>query len=191
MAKRAKPDDLSTWGLHCKRENQDIDFKLLDKQASVSKDKFDLAEKQFNLDEKRFALAKEVHQLNKAQQNLANDELKIANDKLKLALDKWKTGLYAKEKALDDKDKTLDEKEKFLDHSEELLRESKYVCGVCLEPVPSGALRALDPCGHCFCATCVLAHGIVPTNEADPMHEYEGTCPTCRGQIQHLLTLFL
>jgi hypothetical protein len=198
MTKRAKPDEYPAWDLHFKKENQKLEFELLDKQASVAKNKIDLDEKQLVLDERRFALDKHVHQLNLAQQDLANDECKIANEKLKLANDKLRLALYAKEtalknkeKALENLEKTLDEKEKVLDDSEELLRESKYVCSVCLQTVPGGALRALDPCGHCFCTTCVHSQGIIVPVLGDPIAPYEGTCPTCRAQVDTVLTLFL
>jgi hypothetical protein len=191
MTKRAKPDDHTAWGVHLKRENQKIEFELFDKQASVGKNKFDLDEKQLLLDERRFAVDKHVHQLNLDQQDLTNDEYKLVNDKLKLVNDKLRLTLYAQEKALENKEKALDEKEKVLDHSEELLRESKYVCSVCLQPVPGGALRALDPCVHCFCTTCVHSQVIIVTVLGDPIAPYEGTCPTCRGQVDTVLTLFL
>jgi len=191
MTKRGKPDEYPAWDLHFKKENQKLEFELLDKQASVAQHKFNLDEKQLVLDERRFALDKHVHQLNLAQQDLANDEYKLANDKLRLALYAKEKALENKEKALENKERALDEKEKVLDDSEELLRESKYVCSVCLQPVPGGALRALDPCGHCFCTTCVHSQGIIVPVLGDPIAPYEGTCPTCRAQVDTVLTLFL
>jgi len=71
-----------------------------------------------------------------------------------------------------------------------VLRESKYVCTICLNPVADGALRAFSPCGHCFCAACVNAHGVVLTSTT-PFETYEGQCPMCRAEVDDVLTLYL
>jgi hypothetical protein len=69
----------------------------------------------------------------------------------------------------------LNQREALLDEKEEILRHSRHVCSICLEPAAEGTMRALDPCGHCFCATCVVVWGVVLTDEIHVgTHTYVG-----------------
>jgi hypothetical protein len=149
---------------------------MFDKQTSVAQDKFDLDEKQLKLDEKRFTLAKEVHQHNLARRFdvLTTDKLRVQKfeqdflefrkssreyvdllDTYKIVLDESQTLITEKE---DTNNTRLNKKQTLLAEKEALLKESKYVCNIYLDPVPS-ELRALDPYGHYFCVTCILAFG--------------------------------
>jgi len=81
----------------------------------------------------------------------------------------------------------LDQRAALLDEKEEILRCTTYVCSICTLACAEGTVRALDPCGHCLCAACVVACGIVLDV---PSQSYLGACPTCRREADNVLRIF-
>ena len=178
--------------LFAKRQHVLLDTSLLDQTARIGCYKRCTDEKQLDLDRRRHAFDKEVLSDNLAQKNLALKQSQAALDNLNaLYLEREKTQREVTLLLAEDR-RLLNQREALLDEKEEILRHSKYTCTVCLEPADEGAMRAFDPCGHCFCATCVDTVGVVLTDEAHPgTHTYVGTCPTCRSDVDDVLRIFL
>lgn len=195
MAKRPKHGDDDALDLHVTRQKQTLDLELLDKQLATAQFRVSLDERQLKLDERRLALDKEVHEFNCKKRQDEYRELETSQRALSTLLNDRQTLLDDKETLLrefeDTSCKRLDDRDALLTKSEEVLRNSKYVCTICLNPVADGSLRALSPCGHCFCITCVTSHGITCINP-DLFHpQYEGACPRCRCHVGDMTTLYL
>ena len=187
---KRKRDELK-FELFAKRQHVLLDHSLLDENARIGCYKRHTGEKQLDLDRRRHAFELQVHSDNLVHQTRALEQAQAAVDNLNtLYLEREKmqrevTLLLATDRKL------LNEREALLDQKEQILRTSNHVCSVCLEPAAPGTLRALEPCGHCFCATCVAASGVVLSDPDHPdTHTYVGACPTCRTDVAGLLRIF-
>ena len=180
--------------LFTKRQHVLVEHSLLDETARIGRYKRHIGEKQLDLDRRRHAFDKQVHSDNLVHQTRALEQAQAAVDNLNvLYVERQKmqsevTLLLAEDRKL------LNEREALLDKKEDILRHSKLVCSVCLEPAAEGTLRALDPCGHCFCAACVATCGVVRVdinnNTNVPTYTYVGACPTCRTDVADVLRIF-
>jgi hypothetical protein len=167
----ADEHDQKNHDFHMKRKRDELQFDLhLQEQTVLTR--FALLDKQTSIG---------LHKLYIDEKKLALDEKKLAFDVKKLALDEQQL-------EFDCAKKSYLESEAALIAKEEILRHSKYVCSICLDAVSNGNLCTLNPCGHCFCKTCIREQGIVLV---DPTEPYHGHCPTCRGQVDTLLNVFL
>jgi hypothetical protein len=177
--------------LFTKRQHVLVEHSLLDETARIGRYKRHIGEKQLDLDRRRHAFDKQVHSDNLVHQTRALEQAQAAVDNLNdLYLEREKIQLEVK--LLLAQDRTLlNQREALLDEKEEILRHSRHVCSICLEPAAEGTMRALDPCGHCFCATCVAAWGVVLTDEIHvDTHTYVGACPTYRTDVADVLRIF-
>jgi hypothetical protein len=188
---KRKRDELK-FELYAKRQHVLLASSLVDENTRIACYQRHTGEKQLDLDRRRHAFDKEVHSDNLVQQTRALEQAQAAVDNLNaLYLEREKTQREVTLLLAEDR-RLLNQREALLDEKEEILRHSKYTCTVCLEPADEGAMRAFDPCGHCFCATCVDTVGVVLTDEAHPgTHTYVGTCPTCRSDVDDVLRIFL
>ena len=50
-----------------------------------------------------------------------------------------------------------------------------FVCGICLEEMPSDSVARPDPCGHAFCRECLREHVFARLDE----RRFPIPCPTC------------
>ena len=188
---KRKRDELK-FELYAKRQHVLLASSLVDENTRIACFQRHTGEKQLDLDRRRHAFDKEVHSDNLVQQTRALEQAHAAVDNLNaLYLEREKTQREVTLLLAADRD-LLNKREFLLDEKEDILRHSKYTCSLCLEPADGGTLRAFDPCGHCFCATCVDTVGVVLTDEAHPgTHTYVGTCPTCRSDVDDVLHIFL
>ena len=192
---KRKRDELK-FELFAKRQHVIVEHSLLDEAARIGCYKRHTGEKQLDLDRRRHAFDMQVHADKLVHETRALEHAQAAVDNLNvLYIERQKmqtevTLLLAQDRKL------LNEREALLDQKEDILRHSKLVCSVCLEPAAEGTLRALDPCGHCFCAACVAACGVVLTvavinsNTIVPTYTYVGACPTCRTDVADVLRIF-
>ena len=187
---KRKRDELK-FELFAKRQHVIVEHSLLDEIARIGCYKRHSGEKQLDLDRRRHAFDMQVHTDNLVHQTRALDQTQAVVDSLNvLYLERQKTQSEVTLVLAQDRT-VLNQREALLDQKEEILRNSRYVCSVCLEPVDDGTLRALDPCGHCFCAACVAASGVVLTDDIHVgTHTYVGACPTCRTDVDDVLRIF-
>ena len=177
--------------LFAKRQHVLLDHSLFDQNTRISCYKRCTGEKQLDLDRRRHTFDKEVHSDNLTQKNLALKQSQAALDNLNaLYIEREKTQREVTQLLAEDRN-LLNQHEALLDEKEQILRLSKYVCSFCLETVDEGTVRALDPCGHCFCANCVAAVGVVLTDEIHVgTHTYVGACSKCRTDVTDVLRIF-
>jgi hypothetical protein len=190
---KRKRDELK-FELFAKRQHVIVEHSLLDEAARIGCYKRHTGEKQLDLDRRRHAFDMQVHADKLVHETRALEHAQAAVDNLNvLYIERQKmqtevTLLLAQDRKL------LNEREALLDQKEDILRHSKLVCSVCLEPAAEGTLRALDPCGHCFCAACVATCGVVRVdinnNTNVPTYTYVGACPTCRTDVADVLRIF-
>lgn len=190
---KRKRDELK-FELFAKRQHVIVEHSLLDENAHIGRYKRHSGEKQLDLDRRRHAFDMQVHTDNIVHKTRALEQAQAAVDNLNvLYLERQKMQAEVTLLLAEDR-KLLNEREALLDKKEEILRHTNLVCSVCLEPAAEGTLRALDPCGHCFCAACVAACGVVRvdinSNTLVPTYTYVGACPTCRTDVADVLRIF-
>lgn len=183
---KRKRDELM-FELFSKRQHTATALALLDDNARIDTYKRHSAEKQLDLDQRRHAFEREVLADKAAEHARAAEIAHAAADNLQalyLVRQKTQTDIIA---LLDQDRVLLDQRAALLDEKEEILRSSTYVCSICTLACAEGTVRALDPCGHCLCAACVLACGIVLDG---PSQTFLGACPTCRARVDEVLRIF-
>lgn len=183
---KRKRDELM-FELFAKRQQIVATLAMLDDNTRIECYKRHAADKQLELDQRRHAFEKEVLADNAAEHARATELAHAAADNLHtLYLDRQKA--QANMQLLLDQDRVLlKQREALLDEKEEILRSAAYVCSICTLACAEGTVRALDPCGHCLCAACVAACGLVL---ADGTNTYVGVCPTCRTDVAGVLRIF-
>ena len=188
---KRKRDDLK-FELHAKRQRVLLSTSLVDDTLRIAAAKCTAEEKQLEVDRRRYAFTKLVHNDNLAHKKREAEQAQLALDNLNaLYLEREKTQDEVK-LLLTDARALLDKREALLNEKEDILRQSKYVCSLCLDSSDASPLHALDPCGHCFCATCVSACGVVLGDPDDAgTRTYVGACPSCRTDVADVLRIFL
>jgi hypothetical protein len=183
---KRKRDELM-FELFAKCQHTATALTLLDDNARIDCYKRHSAEKQLDLDQRRHAFERQVLADNAAEHARAAEIAHAAADDLH-ALYVERQKKQTDMKTLLEQDRVLlDQRAALLDEKEEILRSSTYVCSICTLACAEGTVRALDPCGHCLCAACVVACGIVLDG---PSQSFLGACPTCRSDVDDVLRIF-
>jgi hypothetical protein len=186
---KRKRDELK-FELFAKRQHVIVEHSLLDENARIGYYKHHSGKKQLDLDRRRHAFDMQVHTDNIVHKTRALEQAQAAVDNLNvLYLERQKMQTEVTLLLAEDR-KLLNEREALLDKKEEILRHTQLVCNVCLEPTAEGTLRALDPCGHCFCAACGVVRVDINSNTNVPTYTYVGACPTCRTDVADVLRIF-